>query len=151
MDPLTLIVSALAAGAAAGLKPTAEQVIKDAYGSIKALFQRKYEQVDLTAIERKPESKGKQESLREDLADAGAAEDQELLDKINVLLAALEKHAPQDAAAVGVDVGKLRARAVNLTNIHSEGTGVRMKDVDIAEDFTIKDVWAGKGGGEENP
>ena len=38
MDPVTIIVSALVAGAAAGLQPTAEQAIKDAYNGIKALM-----------------------------------------------------------------------------------------------------------------
>jgi hypothetical protein len=31
MDPVTIIVGALVAGAAAGLKPTVEQAVKDAY------------------------------------------------------------------------------------------------------------------------
>ena len=31
MDPVSIVVSALVAGAAAALKPTAEQAVKDAY------------------------------------------------------------------------------------------------------------------------
>jgi hypothetical protein len=34
MDPISIIVSALASGAAAGLKPTAEKAIKEAYASL---------------------------------------------------------------------------------------------------------------------
>ena len=37
MDPVTIIVTALALGAAAGLKPVAEQAVKDAYAGIKTL------------------------------------------------------------------------------------------------------------------
>ena len=78
MDPVTMIVLALAAGAAAGLKPTAEQAVKDAYAGVKALILRKYANVDLTLLERKPDSEAKRQCMREDLADAGAGKDSEL-------------------------------------------------------------------------
>jgi hypothetical protein len=35
MDPLTSLVTALAAGAAAALKPTVEQGVKDGYAALK--------------------------------------------------------------------------------------------------------------------
>ena len=38
MDPGTLIVTALALGAAAGLKATAEQAVKDTYSGLKRLI-----------------------------------------------------------------------------------------------------------------
>ena len=41
MDPITLIVSALAAGAALGLQDTASAMVKDAYASLKALVRRR--------------------------------------------------------------------------------------------------------------
>lgn len=37
MDPVTLIVTALAAGAASGLGDTVSQAVKDAYGALKSL------------------------------------------------------------------------------------------------------------------
>jgi hypothetical protein len=40
MDPLTRLVTALAAGAAAALKPTVEQAVKDSYAALKGLIQR---------------------------------------------------------------------------------------------------------------
>jgi hypothetical protein len=42
MDPITLILTALVTGAAAALKPTAEQAVKDAYAGLKTLLQRKF-------------------------------------------------------------------------------------------------------------
>ena len=42
MDPITLIVAALAAGAAAGLGDTASQAIKDAYAGLKGLIKRRF-------------------------------------------------------------------------------------------------------------
>ena len=40
MDPITLIVTALAAGAALGVQDTASAMVKDAYASLKALVRR---------------------------------------------------------------------------------------------------------------
>jgi hypothetical protein len=41
MDPVSLIVAALAAGASAALKDTAGQAVKDAYAGLKSLLKRK--------------------------------------------------------------------------------------------------------------
>jgi hypothetical protein len=41
MDPVTLILTALAAGAALGVKDTASAAVKDAYGSLKALAKKR--------------------------------------------------------------------------------------------------------------
>ena len=43
MDPVSLIVAALAAGAAVGLKDTASGAVKDAYEGVKALITRRVE------------------------------------------------------------------------------------------------------------
>jgi hypothetical protein len=41
MDPITLIVTALAAGAALGVKDTASSAVKDAYAGLKALVRKR--------------------------------------------------------------------------------------------------------------
>jgi len=41
MDPITLIVTALAAGAALGVKDSASSAVKDAYSALKGLARRK--------------------------------------------------------------------------------------------------------------
>jgi hypothetical protein len=41
MDPLTVIAAALLAGAAAALKDTAAQAVRDAYTGLKSLIARK--------------------------------------------------------------------------------------------------------------
>ena len=126
MDPISIIVAALVAGAAAGLKPTAEQVIKDAYTGLKSLLQRKYKAVAVEALEHKPESKAKQESVAEDLAEAGADQDNELLDQAKALLDTIKTHEPQAAVAVGVDLEKIEAEYVALKKISATGTGVKV-------------------------
>lgn len=41
MDPITLIVTALAAGAALGLKDSASAAVQDAYAGLKALVRKR--------------------------------------------------------------------------------------------------------------
>lgn len=42
MDPVTLIVTALAAGAGVGMKDTASAAVQDAYAGLKALVRRRF-------------------------------------------------------------------------------------------------------------
>ncbi len=67
MDPISIIVTALVAGAATALKPMTEQAIKDAYAGIKGLIQRKYGRVDVGMLETDPTSKARQAVVKEDL------------------------------------------------------------------------------------
>jgi hypothetical protein len=104
MEPITLIVTSLALGAAAGLKPTAEQVIRDAYGGLKSLIQRKYAEVSIEQLEKAPESKPRRAVVEEDLTQAGAGKDEEVLRQAKILLDAIQAHAPETASAIGVDI-----------------------------------------------
>ena len=151
MDPISLIVATLAAGAAAGMKTTAEQVVKDAYASVKALIQRKYAKVDLAPLERKPDSEAKRESLREDLAGTGAGEDKELLDRINALLEIIEKKAPDAAAAIGVDLKDVKAASLKAQKVIAEGTGVKVERSEFSGDIDLGEVRAGNVGNDQNP
>jgi hypothetical protein len=125
MDPITIIANALAAGAAAGLKPTAEQVIKDMYASFKALIQSKYGALSLEALEQKPESETKRASVKEDLADADADKDNELLDRAKSLLDAVKLYEPSTAAMLKINFEEIEAAFINIRNAIAEG------DVDI--------------------
>lgn len=146
MDPVTLIVSALAAGAAAGLKPTATQAIKDAYAGLKALVQRKYgSPPSLEALEKKPDSEPKRSSATEDLMDAGAGQDAELLERAKALLDAVRADAPEAAAAVGIDLKKVEAEYLRLKGITargSEATGVRVEEGKFRGGIDIENVQA---------
>lgn len=151
MEPITMIVAALAAGAAAGLKPMAEKAVKDAYAGVKALIQRKYAEVDLKPLERKPESEAKRESVREDLADTKAGEDPELLEKVNTLLSALESQAPEAGAAVGIDIREVKAAFLKARKVVAEGTGVKVEKSEFVEGIDLGEVRAGKVNDPENP
>lgn len=151
MDPITIIVSALASGAAAGLKSNAEKIIKDAYSGLKGMIARKYKNVDLSPVENKPESESKRKSLAEDLADAGATGDQELLDLAKVLIDAITKYDKATASAVGVDLEKVKAAYLNIKKVTAAGPGVRVKKGEFKGGIDIGEVKAGKIEDPSNP
>ena len=106
MDPLTSLVTALAAGAAAALQSTVEQGVKDAYAALKGLISRKYTRVNVDVLEQDPTSESRRAVIKEDLAKTAAATDVELLTQAKALLDALQRQAP---GAVGVDLQAITA------------------------------------------
>lgn len=101
MDPLSIIVTALAAGAAEAAKPAAAQAVKDAYAGLKALILRKFGQLGtpLQGVEEKPTSEARQAALKAELGEAGAERDAELRAVLDALVQALRQHAPQSIPA----------------------------------------------------
>ncbi len=148
MEPISMIVTALALGAAAGLKPTAEQAVKDAYVGLKSLIQRKFAQVDLALLEAKPESEKRQAVVEEELEEAGAAQDQEILQGAQRLLDVVQQKAPEAAVTIGVSLEKIKGASLDLSQIIAQGSGqgrvagVEVKDADIAGDIKISGVTA---------
>jgi hypothetical protein len=68
VEPVTTaLVTALAAGAAAGLKDTAAQAVKDAYAKLKGLIRTRYPNVSIDQLEQQPTSKARQGVVGEDL------------------------------------------------------------------------------------
>lgn len=108
MEPITAIVTALAIGAASTLKETTAQAIKDAYAGLKAIIQSKYSKVAVAQLEEAPESKARRAVIEEDLTKAGAEGDEELLRQAKQLLDMIQKHAPETAGAIGVDLEDIK-------------------------------------------
>jgi hypothetical protein len=89
MDPISLIIAALAAGAIAGVKDAAGQAVKDAYAGLKGLIRRRFvgnpeAEAALGQLERQPGSD--QAPLAQHLQAAGAADDEELVRAAQALL-----------------------------------------------------------------
>jgi hypothetical protein len=99
MDPISLIIAALAAGAIAGVKDTAGQAVKDAYAGLNGLLRRRFTgnrqaEAALDQSERQPDAD--QALLAQHLRAAGAGDDEEL---IRAAQAVLEKADPAGARA----------------------------------------------------
>ena len=115
MDPITLIVSALAAGAAAGATETVKQAIGDAYTSLKVLIKRKLGgrgEVDgaIEMVERDPKSTARQSVLAEELTKVGAPIDDEIVAAAKMLLERL-RSAPGGEQHIQEAVGSYIAQA----------------------------------------
>ena len=91
MDPITLIVTALAAGAAVAAKDVATDAVRDAYAGLKALVIRKFGssgavEANLQQVEAEPENEIWQAALQQGLTQAGADADQAVLTQAHSLL-----------------------------------------------------------------
>ena len=89
MDPITLIVTALVAGAALGAQDTVSAMVKDAYAGLKALVKKRLgggpgAELVLAEHERAPETW--QAPLMAELAKAGADGDRDLIAAAQALL-----------------------------------------------------------------
>jgi hypothetical protein len=114
MDPITLIVTALAAGAAVGTQDTVSAMVKDAYAGLKALARRRLGggpggELVLTKHEQAPETW--QAPLMAELAETGADGDRDLIAAAQALLDLIGesrgagKYAVDARDAMGVQVG----------------------------------------------
>jgi hypothetical protein len=146
MDPLTSLVTALAAGAAAALQSTVEQVVKDGYAALKGLIQRKYAQVQVDQLEANPSSKNRRGVIEEDLKAAGADTDAEVLQQAQALLEVIRSSTPEAAAAIGVDLKEIEGASLAIRRVTATGTGVKVEQGKFSSDITIEDVHAGRQG-----
>jgi hypothetical protein len=147
MDPLTSLVTALAAGAAAALQSTVEQGVKDGYAALKGLITRKYAQVDLDQLEANPISKSRRGVVEEDLKAVGADQDTEVLQHTQALLEAIQRQAPETAAVIGVDLKEIEGASLAIRRVIATGTGIKVEQGKFSGDITIEDVRAGDRGG----
>jgi hypothetical protein len=147
MDPLTSLVTALATGAAAALKSTVEQAVKDSYAALKKLIQRKYTQVRVDQLEINPSSKNRRGVIEEELKVAGADTDVEVLQLAQALLDAIRSSTPETAASIGVELKDIEGASLTIRRVIATGTGVKVEKGTFDNDITIEDVKAGNRGG----
>jgi hypothetical protein len=138
MDPLTSLVTALAAGAAAALQSTVEQGVKDSYAALKGLIQHKYAQVNIEQLEAQPSSKNRRGVVEEDLKAVGADQDAEVLQHAQALLEAIQRQAPQTAAAIGVDLKDIEGASLAIRRVIATGAGVKVEQGKFSGDITIR-------------
>jgi hypothetical protein len=155
VEPVTtMIASAIALGAAAGLKPIVEQTIKDAYDGLKRLIADRYrdkaEVVDAVEyVSKNPEAEKRRAVLEEALTDAGATKDATLLEAAKAVHVAVEQHAPDLPQSIGMDIGILKAAVLEVENVQAAagGIGVKIDTADIAGTAKFKNI----GGGGSHP
>ena len=113
MDPVTLIIAALVAGASAGLQDAASTAIKDAYSGLKSLIRSRFgrhgQDIDqeLAEVDNKPDTDPAPLAAR--LASIDAGHDEELVRAATALL----QQADPD--------GKWRRQVLNINISGSKG------------------------------
>lgn len=142
MEPLSTLVSALVAGAAAALKPTAEAVVKDAYSALKRMIMSRSPKINIDVLESDPKSKSRQEVVKEDIQKSGVTNDSQVLELAKNLLEVIREHQPADAKSVGVLLEDIHGKTLLVNDIQSEGNGVKVQKADV-EDIRISGVRAG--------
>ncbi len=116
MEPITtVILSALAAGAAAGVTEAGTKLVVDGYGALKAALRAKFgadsDLADAVAgLEKHPESDGRKQILDEEIVAAKADADPELVELARALLDQIESQ-PGGAQHIQKAVGSYIAQA----------------------------------------
>lgn len=106
MDPVSLIVAALVAGAAAGAGETATAAVKDAYAGLKKLLFSKFADrrgAEVVLVEHEQDPETYSAPMRKTLETTGAAQDQEVIRAAQQLLA-LADPAGTEAGSYQVDL-----------------------------------------------
>jgi hypothetical protein len=143
LEPITAIVTALALGAAAGIKDVAKSAVKDGYSSLKKLVKARYTHVDVDLLEKDPKSKARRKVVEEDLAKTGAAKDRELLDAAHRLLRLVLENEPSMAGVIGVDLKHVETASLSISDVVASGAGVKLQHVESGGDINISKVRAG--------
>jgi hypothetical protein len=132
MDPVTLIVTALVAGAALGLKDTASSAITDAYNGLKGLVRRKLAgrpdgELVLARHEQDPQVWDK--PLAQELTAAGAGDDPDLVSAAQALMQLVDA-AGSAAGKYSVSASDHAVAAGRDMNITASGGGIAAGVID---------------------
>src|SRR4051794_4977791 len=148
MDPVDLLVSTLALGAAAALKETAGDAVRYAYKGLKDLIVKKFgSQPAVDALERTPASEKKRKAAAEDLA--AAAKDKEVVRAADELAKVVRRDDPKVSEVVGVSIDAVVAKFLDIDTVKSSGSGVLVNDSKFEEGVTVKNVVAGAEGSSD--
>lgn len=145
VDPITLVVAAVALGASAGLSDTVATAVKDAYATLKELLNRR--DVDVSGVERQPDSTVQRDALREYLDEAADVVDDEILAAAQQVTEVVTAHDTGAGPALGMDLSQVKASFLRVRSVRSEGSGVLVQDGTFAGGIDIGDVTAGRSTG----
>lgn len=127
MDVASAFIAILAAGAAAGLKETASDAVKSAYAGLKAILAGKLS--SLANLEEHPDDPDYQSAAKKEISHKGLIGDGKLVDKARELIEAIEREAPHQNQADGINLSEIRAaRDVLIRNLEATGA-IAVRDV----------------------
>ena len=110
MEPVTLILAALAAGVAAGIGDTATQSIKDGYAALKALIRKRFagnSKAEETLADHEADPETYEKPLAKQLKETGADQDREILAAAEAIVIAAHQAGVKTKYHVTVTGGKV--------------------------------------------
>ncbi|WP_433521622.1 hypothetical protein ACQPZ2_30555 [Nocardia pseudovaccinii] len=100
--------------------------------------------MDVEVLERHPQSAARRAVLLDELAQAGAGGDEELLAAAGAVLVSVQHHAPQVAETVSVRLREVRAGELEITDVTAAArAGVIAENVSVDGSFAISGIQAG--------
>jgi hypothetical protein len=141
VDPISLVVAAVALGASAGLTETATAVVKDAYDGLKRLLAQR--NVDVSGVEQKPTSATQKEALHEILSETQDAVDSDVLTAARQVTEAVAQYSPQTAASIGISLRDIQAEFVRIGRVTSTGSGIVADGLRLSGGFSVDEIRAG--------
>ena len=136
MDPITTaLIAGLSAGLGAGLKDASKKLIADAYAALKARLTEKLGADSevagaLAQLEKKPDSKGRQQTLAEEVATSKAAEDADLKGTAEKLLELLRAQPGGEQRLQQIASGSYIAQAAGGSTASVNISGIAKPDND---------------------
>jgi hypothetical protein len=114
MDPISLLLAALAAGATAAAKDTVEQTVKDTYAGLKALIRKRFAgkpQAEIALAEYEKDKDTWERPLQKSLSEVGADRDEAILQQAQRLLKQIN---PQQASQgkYNINIGEARGSVI---------------------------------------
>lgn len=142
MEPVVLVVGALAAGAAVVAEQTIGVVVKDAYDVLKRRVHAWRADAPIEDLEMAPASKEAQARLQRHLEGAGTP-DAETVAAAQALLEATWERSPSALHAVGVHLRDVEGGGVTVYDVESAGDGVRIEGMRVAGELRVGKVRSG--------
>ncbi|MFE9328165.1 tetratricopeptide repeat protein [Nocardia sp. NPDC052278] len=145
VDPTAaLAATAVAVGAAVASEDSTSPIVAAAYRRLRRVITERYGSVGLRALEQSPGSVPARLSLSEDLEMAGAAGDAELVYAARAVHRAVRDENPDPAASIGVDLQRIEAANLRITDVYSPDISVHLEDSRFTENIEIRGITAGK-------
>src|SRR5438309_747986 len=88
MEPISALVAIIAAGASSALSETAAQAVKDAYNGVKAVLAHRLH--SFAGLDANPKSDANKKGVAEEMERTAANDDEDVINKIKELQAALK-------------------------------------------------------------
>jgi hypothetical protein len=135
MEPISLIVGALAMGAVAAAKQVGGDALKDAYAGLKRIIEDRYKRGGaIQALQEDPSSEAQKKALEDSLTKVGADKDPDVVTSAKVLTQALAALPQSTLVAAGIDFERVKAVTAQIGDIDVSGLakGFVAKDSDLS-------------------